>query len=696
MDEFLANLRVLGVMALFALAVGGLQAALGTNCSPFEGVLYYAVFTGGTIPWIAAVCVVVQTAVHRNGLRYLVVYGIVGVSIARALWWLYSQPAIQVYEPFIGWFAGSIYDEALSSMTPHLIYRVWTTAIALSCILVLDGVVTDRGFRVPVLVVSACVVFGVWGARGELGLERSRSWIVEQLAGHVQTAHFDIYFDASATTDRQLRQLVYDHEARFAELTAFFGTHPPERLTSFVYANREQKGQMMGGRNTLVAKIWLSEMHIVWDGAGDSMLAHEMAHLFLRDDGSGPLSLSSRWRLFPVMALVEGAAGAAEWSSTDLDEHAWSAAMYRLDLGERISELLGPTGFWAAPSGRAYTLTSSFSRWLIAERGAESFRRAYGRGAFEEEYGVPLTALEDDWREYLEGYPLDENMLALAEYRFDRPSIFGRRCARQAATRLTEGDEFMRRRNYESARQCYEALLRFDPENAGYQLAVAGRVRQMGELDEAIEIASGIAAREGFGRTRVSQARELVADILWESGDPSAANLVYTELLVNAFAHSERRRLMAKQWGTAQRDERPELSALMRDVFAATDDGGENHAARMVDAWHRSGEPWTAYLAGLWLASSEPALAVEFLSVDAIGDLPPEVELRALQSLATALWSTENWSRACEVWTRVGQTAVDGTQAAADAGVWRGRCGSSLRPPAGLENLGVYGSDTVP
>ncbi len=694
--RFMGNMRRLGLMVSFTLVIGAVQALVGTNCDPWEGVLYFAIFAGGSIPWVAGVCVAVQAAVHTPWRRLVLAHALLLLSVARAIWWLYSEPAIQVYEPFVGWFAGSIYDEALSSMLPHVLYRVWTTALATLVVLVLDGVTTPRRFRLRWIALSLVVVVSIWSARGTLGLERSRGWIQAHLGGHVQTAHFDIYFDAATTSDEQLRQLVYDHEARYRELRAFFNTEPTSRLSSFVYASREQKGQMMGGRNTLVAKIWLSEMHIVWDAPGDSMLAHEMAHLFLRGDGSGPLMLSSRWRLLPVMAMVEGAAGAAEWSSRDLDEHAWSAAMLRLDLGESIAELLGPTGFWGAPSGRAYTLTSSFSRWLVSEYGADRFRQAYGDGAFAEVYGVPLAELESRWRAFLAEYPLEPDMLALAEYRFDRPTLFGRRCARQAATRLAEGDAFMRRRQHEDARRCYDALLRFDPDNAGYRLTVAGRLREMGELMRAEEIARSIAVEPGYGRVRVAQAEELLADILWERGQAESAAVVYAELLQTAFAHTERRRLLAKQWGASRAGERPELSRLLRDVFASSEGGDSNHAAAMVDAWHVTHEPWTAYLGGLWLSVSEPELAARMLAQPEIEALPVEVRLRAQQSLASVLWQSDDWEGACSAWARVAELAAAGSEAEAESRVWRGRCAASLRPPATLTNLEEYGSDAAP
>jgi hypothetical protein len=45
-------------------------------------------------------------------------------------------------------------------------------------------------------------------------------------------------------------------------------------------------------------------MHIRWDRVGDTVVAHELAHLFSAPFGGGPLRLATRGGLIPDIGLV--------------------------------------------------------------------------------------------------------------------------------------------------------------------------------------------------------------------------------------------------------------------------------------------------------------------------------------------------------------------------------------------------------
>ena len=682
--------RLLGI----ALSIGVIQALLGTSCDPFEGIVYFFIFAVGTVPLLAATVVLVHGGVGPRW-RLLVGYGVVALSVLRALLWLALQPAIQVYEPFVGWFAGSIYDEALVDLLTHGWFRVGCVGLAVALMGTRQWVATRQPVAFRLALVGLVVLFSVYAQRQELGIERSRSWIIRELGGHVRTAHFDIFFDAASTSDAALREMVYDHEARYRELRSFWGIEPRQRLRSFVYASRDQKGEMMGGRNTLVAKIWLGEMHIVWDGIGDSMLVHEMAHLFLKDAGSGPLRLASRWNVIPMMALVEGAAGAAEWHSSDLDEHAWSAAMHRLNLAETMDELLGPAGFWSAPSGRAYTLTSSFCRWLIEAHGPERFLQAYATGNFSDVYGRSLSELSTEWSSWLVSYPLDESMLALASYRFDRPSIFGKRCARQVATRFEEAQGHIRARRPAEARRCLEDVLAMDPQSATWSLTIAGRLHELGDVERAVELATRVSVEAGFGVVRQRQASEFLADLWWQDGQTDRAGRAYEVMLGEAMAAADRRRLSIKLWAIRTRDERPAMSSLIQRVLLELDEGTSNHAAEMVEQWHVTNEPLAAYLSGLWLAPSNSVLSRQLLERAWMSDLSVEVRLQSGRTLALGAWRASEYEQSCATWTRLQPLVTPGSELAAELALWNARCEDDLRLPADLTGLDTYGAQGV-
>jgi hypothetical protein len=658
-----------------------------TNCDVPSGLGYWLVLGCGGIPFVAALGLAVGL-LTRGRWTWFWYFGAVMASLASSLAWIALQPAITFYNPFLGWFAGSIYDESLLGMQTHTVFRLWGGAWATAIVALLAVRLNPSGrARLLLLAAALCVTAG-WVWRGELGLERSRGWVSEALGGHVQTEHFEIHYEASAFDDEDLAQLVYDHEARYEELRTYWQTEPDERLVSFVYGSQDSKGALMGGRRTLVAKIWLGEMHITWDGPGDELLGHEMAHLFLRADGTGPLRLATVGGLIPLMALVEGSATAAAWGTDELDDHAWSAAMRRLDLAEDISELLGPFGFWARPSGRAYTLTGSFCRWLIAEHGPAAFRQMYAHGDFETAYGRPLSALVADWHTYLDAIPLTDAMLEVARFRFDRPSIFGKQCARSIGDRFAEANRFLQQRAWEDAHRCYERILSWDPTNLGNRLQIAERYASAGRLERARELAQTIVDEPGAGRTQRIRAGEMIADLRWMQEGGRAAADAYAALLNEAALPSDRRRLWARAWGAAHEQTAPLTSAAVRRALVPWEETPPEAAvAELISAWHAERQPLAAYLAALRLTSSDSSLVTELFDAalsatpEQLGDA--DAAAFAEQSLRIrSSWSWRNgrFDASCADWLTLSQRATVGSSNAQDAAFWLDRCARLGRP----------------
>ena len=651
------------------------------NCEPMVGVGYLVLFGVGAAPMAIATGFVASFVRGRR--KWLVAYGLVAAAFASTLATLALQPSIVAYDTYLGYYAGSIYDESLVSVAPHVLFRVWNLLWASLAIVLLDVAREPTRVRTLWAFGLAAVLFVIFAFRGDLHLERGRAYVIDDLGGLVATEHFEIYYDREYFDARRLELLVSDHEARYAELAEFWDSEPELPLRSFVYGDRDRKGALMGGRRTLVAKIWLGEMHITWRGVGDELLAHEMAHLFLRKDGFGPLRLSSRGGLLPIMALVEGAATSAAWGASELDYHHWSAAIYELEIGEDITDILGPAGFWSRYSRLAYTLTGSFGRWLVDEHGPDTFRAAYRRGDFEEAYGQSLESLIDQWRGFLDELELTEDQLESARYRYDRPSLFGRLCARSIATRFQRGEEFVAAGRPDEARRCFEGILEDDPNNVGYRLTIAQIYNRMGLAEDAIRHAEWIIETDGAGRASVDRAAELIADRQWVDGDHAAAQNTYETLLAQAGTAGDRRRLLAKSRALAERLAFPLTERAVRRALVDRPPASASASAAEL-AWAAATEDsnLARYLTLLRLEDDGRAeLANEvFVAID-LNDLHPTQRLRALESRATQLVLSAD-PDGCPAWDRLQREAPTGSALAATAEMWRGRCVRGTLPPA--------------
>ncbi len=679
----LARARAVELTAwvVVATAIGALNMLRVRNCEPGVGLAYMVVLGWGAVPMAVATGLIIAHVASRWR-RAALLLALLLLAVASTLATLALQPAIVAYDTFFGYYAGSIYDESLIGFAGHAVFRAWNVLWAVSLLATLEIARRPRVRPLIVLALTLPLLLATYALRGDLGIERTRSYVVHALGGHFENDRFEIFYDAASTNARELQLLVSDHEARYVELAEFWGVEPEHQLVSFVYANQDQKGALMGGRRTLVAKIWLGEMHITWDGLGDELLAHEMAHLFLRDYGNGPLRLASANGLIPIMALVEGAATAPAWGASELDYHHWSAAIYRLELGEDITDLLGPAGFWGRYSRRAYTLTGSFVRWLIDTHGPAPFLSAYGRGDFQSAYGRPLGALTTDWREFLDTLTLTDAQLEIARARYDRPSLFGKLCARSIATRFDEGDAAFVRGDSAEASRCYEGILADDPNNVAYRLRIAERYAQSGAAADATRHAQQIVDAEGAGRAHRDRAQELLADLAWVDGRPADALAAYESLVASAGSTGALRRLIAKRDALRGREAAPLTAAAVRRYLAERpSQPATTSLAELMRAAQIERSPVAAYLTVLRVAASDSSPTIDTLVAALPFDaLDPVQQRRVLEVLAYAQ-SLRGDPQACESWTRAADVSPTGSELAAVAQMWLGRCRNGTLPP---------------
>src|SRR5699024_7560025 len=119
-------------------------------------------------------------------------------------------------------------------------------------------------WAVLIALLAAASVVPMWLHRRDFGVAIDAEYVQKELGGRLETEHFIIYYPLTREFIEARERLAEDHEFRYAEMRAFFKTDPAgeEKIESYVYPNREVKGRLMGGRRTLVSKLWLHEMHI--------------------------------------------------------------------------------------------------------------------------------------------------------------------------------------------------------------------------------------------------------------------------------------------------------------------------------------------------------------------------------------------------------------------------------------------------
>lgn len=468
---------------------------------------------------------------------------------------LAMEPPIIGHQWFLGYFGGSIYDEALAIPESLLFYRGIHLLGLIAFLAALQATFffrkKEKAFWVVALAVGTSLAcFAAMSIRKDFGIALDSAFIQKELGAVVETEHFRIYHPDQREFRERLDELIDDHEFRYHQLREFFQTDPVaesgKKIESYVYGNRESKGRLMGGRDTLVAKIWLGEMHILWRGPGDHLLTHELAHLFTEPFGSGPLRLSMYRGIGVNMGLVEGVAAAAEWPTSEHTPHEATAAMRELGIAPDLRRILGASGFWTQASGRAYTAMGSFVRFLIDRDGIETFKAAYGRGNFLGAYGVEVDALIGEWERFLDEIELTDHQREVARFRFDRTSIFARECARARAEARRLARNAAARGAQVEAQRSYEEILASNPADFGALQELIRLLREMALFEEALALIES-RPREQLSKVQEAQFLALQGDLLWEIGASEEAARTYEEALSLGVTLDLERALLVKR-----------------------------------------------------------------------------------------------------------------------------------------------------
>ncbi len=530
----LAAVAVLAAIPLVIVAVGALFVR---NCDPLTGLAHYAMNPLMGALYGAAVGIFVGSFLTPSKATLAVVAWWFATVLAN-LWHFYNHPPIFAYNPFVGYFSGSVYDNVIPITATWLWYRLNTAAqIALLLLLAYR--------RFPIAAGFGCVVLVFALQRGAIGYEMSRDDIIERLGGEHTTEHFVIYYDEDSAVADRIELLAADHEFRYHQLSDLLGVAPDEPITSFVYADSGQKQALMGAGKTYIAKPWSGEVHLNAIEVGDAVLKHELGHVFGASISDGWLGIPTWYGVLPQMAVVEGFAVAVTWSEGRLSPHQWSAAMQELEIVPPLDTILRPDGFLATHAGQAYTLSGSFLRWLLDTHGVARFQAMYAGGDIAAAYDAELPGLVAQWEAFLADrtrVPLTEADLGLARFHFDAPSKFHRVCAlevagweRDARTAAHDGDR-------DRALELYRTVLGHDPENPSKRWQLVNALIDADQLADALEAARALSRYDAASNVLRARARGRAADVLWLQGKLEDAADIYTELLSEPLDDGSRRR----------------------------------------------------------------------------------------------------------------------------------------------------------
>jgi tetratricopeptide (TPR) repeat protein len=553
--------RVALAVWLVPVAILALNALRIRQCSPLEGLAFMVLGPGIGLALAAITGLLLSAALPRSRTATATSVLVVLVTYAAGLHGFWATPGIAVFNPYAGWFPGTIYDEEVSLPTELLTFRVVSAAL-LGALAVAFAALWDPGARrlrisrvrrAPLAGLGALALAGAWAvatAHGaELGHRSDEAHIVDELGATERGQRCIVHAPRELDRD-ELQRLVADCDFRVARAEQLLGVTQPEPVQAFVFRSASEKRRLMGAGSTYIAKPWRNEVYLQRRSWPHPVLAHEVAHVVAGQAARGPWRVSGRlggW--LPNPALIEGVAVALTWKSRQgLTPHQWARAMLELGRLPRLDQVFG-LSFMLQPPSNAYTAAGSFVRFLRERHGPEAVRRAHRRGQVAGAVGVDRATLDAQWRDFLREVPLPQEAMELARLRFERRSIFSTICPHRVAQLHAELAGHRAAGSLGEATETCKRILSIDPADLRARAALVGTLAHQGNESAAREQLKRLRGRFDAPAPVVARARERLADAAWLRGRPEQALAVYRKLLGRPQTEGSARGLEVKVLG---------------------------------------------------------------------------------------------------------------------------------------------------
>jgi hypothetical protein len=590
------------------------------------------------------------------------------VSVAR----FYTSPMIFAFDPFVGYFNGTLYDTVIDAGTPLLTYRLGSLCTLVALALVAS--VLERNYRGTLRFVDlrastssrARLALGLAAAiasvsvtfEGEaLGHWQSASSIKTALAGFRAGARCDVVYPDGERED-QIALLVRDCDEEVAHDETVLGARFEGRITAFFFRDANEKKHFMGAGDTYIAKPWRREVYLQLHSYPHPVLGHEIAHVVSGSFARGPFRIAGAmggW--WPNPGLIEGIAVAASPEEDELTGAQWAHAMMDLKLLPPMRRVFS-FGFLGESSAKSYTLAGAFVTWVLEKWGAETMRRWYGGEELTAIVAMDWDALDAGFRAWIGAQPMADEALAYAKARFDRPSVFGRTCPHVVDALRREADGCRDSLRIDRARELYGDVLVRDTHDWSARLGLGVMELRYGDEERGESELTSLLDEEALApRPFRDRTKEVLADAQLASPDPAAwgrAQAAYTDLAATMIDEDVARTLEVKAYAAMRGEAREAIVALLIGAPGRPIDADE--ALARLASWARASHDSVAeYVLGKNLANHEFwREAGEHLDAAMIAGVPtPRIAREMLKQRAICACAIGDLEKAREVRGRV-------------------------------------------
>ncbi len=500
-------------------------------CDPFKGVFFYLLIPVTTLFLIYHLLKILNKHILK---RY---YLIILLSLFGELYLLYSQPQIFFYNSFWGYFQGSLYDVNFSISKPLIWLSVFKTINGV----ILSKYLLDKHLLRAFLILSSVIIYF---DQANLGLISTHKSIQEALGGHYKTKHFNIYYSANSNIRKKIKLIASEHEMRLSELEKMYNIKWNTKIDSYIFESSEQKKQLMGAGNTLIAKPWLEEIYINYSSQfPHPHLKHELSHVIASEFSKRWLHIPMKFGIIPQMGIVEGFAVSSEDEKGELTLFEKMAILKKINKFPPLEKMVSFDDFWSYNSYFAYQTVGGFLKFLKIKCGVEKIKILYQKESFQKAYNKDILQLKTEYLNFLDNIKISDKYTPKTKANFSRKSVFKIICPHDI-TEIKENAEYLiKNKSFKEGIKEAEKLLKLAPHNINHKLYLAKLSMKYKKHDKAMQYIKDINPEFETNKQNILK---LQADILWLNNNQNKSLEIYKKLIKQNIPNSMYREIYIK------------------------------------------------------------------------------------------------------------------------------------------------------
>ncbi|MBA4317353.1 MAG: hypothetical protein C0412_03030 [Flavobacterium sp.] len=465
------------------------------------------------------------------------VFGFASISVLE----IYFYPQIFTFNPLIGLFPGTMYDELIEFDAKLFYFRFYNVLLFTGFLLLVNVIRSKfdsfwikinkfklyKGFSSVGIVLLFFTIY--WLGNLVFGFTIPLSKIEIDLGGKLITEHFIMIYPKEISKEDVIISALH-HEFYYEEISVGLNLSKKEKIVSLLFASSRQKKKYIGSANADMSKPW--QNIVITDFYNhDLSLKHEIVHAFSSDFGG--ILFKMPYNLNPV--LLEGIAEAIENKFGDQD--LYSAAFMIRKFNKKISleKLFSGLNFFGQSSSISYAYSGAFIKYLIEKYGVENLKKLYTDIDFMTYYGKSLAELEIEFSKFIDdqSYAYNPNRATLY---FSGKPIFLKKCPRYVAYRMKKGNELYNKNDYRNSLEVYRDVY-FNAESNSALTGIVNSLIKLNKNKEALDFLHK-EIKKFENTTSISFLKILMADLYLRNDEFNSAADIYKKIILD-YPHQE-------------------------------------------------------------------------------------------------------------------------------------------------------------